>query len=124
MGRSFISLLIVLMLALAPCVPAPGTTVDDTDRGPGPMSDGSPWTDSFDDMGSVYTPPGGLVGVEVTGGQVQLLPGHDEGWVASTKISCPEGLRYDLVVLETIIPGNSSVLVSILDPTKPPDSSA
>ncbi len=51
MGRSFTTLLIVLMLALAPCVPVPGTTVDDSDRGPGPVSDGSSRMDLFDDPG-------------------------------------------------------------------------
>jgi MYXO-CTERM domain-containing protein len=60
------------------------------------------------------------VGVEVTGGQVQLLSGHEEGWVASTVIECPTGFRYDLVLLDADVPGNSSLMVTVLDATSSP----
>jgi hypothetical protein len=116
MGRTFISLLIVLMLALTPCLVA-SVVEDNGTRGPDPLAGGSPWTDSFEDMSGVYTPPGGLVGVEVTGGEVRLLPGYETGWIASRAIECPSDFRYDLVLLDASIPGNSSVQVSILDPS-------
>ena len=57
------------------------------------------WADGFDDNSKVYIPPGGLVGVEVLGSAVQLLPGSTGGWVASEVITCPEDYRYDLVIL-------------------------
>ena len=76
------------------------------------------WADGFDDNSKVYIPPGGLVGVEVLGGAVQLLPGSIGGWVASELITCPEDYRYDLVILKVDTPGDSYVEVSILDATE------
>lgn len=76
------------------------------------------WTDSLDDLSSVYVPPGGLVGVEVKGGGAQLLPSATAGWIASEVIRCPKGLRYDLVVIEADTPGDSLIEVSVLDATE------
>ena len=87
-------------------------------RGPVPLDADPTWTDSFDDMSHVYVPTGGLVGVEVSGGEVRLLPGSDEGWIASTVITCPEGYRYDLVLLDAVLPGDSYVNISILNASK------
>ncbi len=78
------------------------------------------WTDSLEDMTGVYVPVGGLVGVEVVGGEVRLKPGHTEGWVASAEITCPVGLRYDLVYLEVEATNGSYVQLTILDATKEP----
>ncbi|NIP37383.1 MAG: hypothetical protein GWN18_20670, partial [Thermoplasmata archaeon] len=75
------------------------------------------WADSYDDSSKVYVPPGGLVGVELSGGAVQLLSSHTGGWIASETITCPLGYRYDYVVLEVETPGNSRVEISILDAT-------
>ncbi|NIS18574.1 MAG: hypothetical protein GWN18_01175, partial [Thermoplasmata archaeon] len=99
-------------------------TDEDRNGGPGPLSDGTPWYDPLDDSSNVYVPPGGLVGVEVSGGDAHLLAGHDEGWIASTAITCPEGHRYDLVVLEVETPGDSWINVSILDPSTAPTDAA
>ncbi len=76
------------------------------------------WTDSFDDMSNVYVPGAGLVGVEVTGGEVRLKTGEGEGWIASSTIPAKPGYKYDFVLLEATIPGNSSVEISILDATE------
>ncbi len=118
MGKKFISLIIVLMLSLGSLVQAWDAGENDGDRGPGPHADDPTWTDSFDDMSHVYVPSGGLVGVEVSGGEVRLLPGQDEGWIASTVITCPEGYKYDLVLLDAVLPGDSYVNISILNASK------
>ena len=82
--------------------------------------EGYVWTDSFDGASGVYVPSGGLVGVEVAGGEVRLLPGHNEGWVASKVLTCPAGMRYDLVLLDIDAAGGSRVQLSVLDATKEP----
>jgi hypothetical protein len=69
-------------------------------------------------MSHVYVPGGGLVGVEVAGGEVRLAPGETDGWIASEIIRAKPGYRYDFVLLETNIPGNSSVQISVLNATK------
>jgi hypothetical protein len=86
----------------------------------GPMSSDIPpvWADSLDDMSHVFVPDGGLVGVEVVGGEARLKAGLDEGWVASSIIPAKSGYRYDFVVLEATTPGNSSVEISILNASK------
>ncbi len=99
-------------------------TDGDGTRGPGPLADGSPWTDPLDDLTNVYVPPGGLVGVEVSGGDVHLLAGSDDGWIASSVIQSPDDYRYDLVLLEVDTPGDSWVNVTILDPSRAPTSTA
>ncbi|NOQ53652.1 MAG: hypothetical protein GQ558_03495, partial [Thermoplasmata archaeon] len=77
-----------------------------------------PWTDGFDDLSNIYMPPGGLVGVKVENSQVIMTGGNTEGWIASTVITCPDGDRYDLVVVDAFEPGESHVEISILDATK------
>jgi len=88
-------------------------------RGPVPMEEEpSPWTDSLDDMSHVYVPEGGLVNVEVAGGEARLKTGFDVGWIASETITCPSGYRYDLAYLEVDLPGVSQVQISILNASK------
>ncbi|MCK4968973.1 MAG: hypothetical protein KAS77_00540, partial [Thermoplasmata archaeon] len=77
-----------------------------------------PWTDGFDDLTNLYMPPGGLIGVKVENSQVSMTGGSSEGWIASTIITCPDGDRYDLVVVDAYEPGESHVEISILDATK------
>ncbi|MCK5415017.1 MAG: hypothetical protein KAJ35_06530, partial [Thermoplasmata archaeon] len=60
-----------------------------------------------------------MVGVEVSGGNAHLMTGYEEGRITSVAITCPEGYRYDLVLLDAVLPGNSSVNISILDPSTP-----
>ena len=112
--------MLVIMLVTMPLGQALAWHGNDDARGPGPLADGTPWYDPLDDSSYVYVPPGGLVGVEVSGGNAHLLPGHDVGWVASAAIPCPDGYRYDLVVLEVDTPGDSWVNVTVLDPSKAP----
>jgi len=76
------------------------------------------WTDPLDDLSHVYLPGGGLADVEVTGGEVRLKAGKDEGWIASEIIPARPGFRYDFVLLDATTPENSSVEVSILDATQ------
>ncbi|UCC93037.1 MAG: fibronectin type III domain-containing protein [Thermoplasmata archaeon] len=109
---------VVLLLLLVPCGQVSAWSDDEGTRGPGPLNEVTDWYDGLDDTSNVYVPPGGLVGVEVSGGEAALLPGHDQGWIASSIIACPEGYRYDLVVLEVETPGNSWVNISVLDPSK------
>jgi fibronectin type 3 domain-containing protein len=114
-----IGLAMVMLLSLG----SPALAVASGAFGPmaaGPMSEFPVWSDSFDDMGHVYVPTGGLVGVAVAGGDVHLLTGSQTGWVASSVITCPAGFRYDLVLLEAYLPGKSHVNVTILDASKAP----
>jgi uncharacterized membrane protein len=78
----------------------------------------SPWNDSLDDLSHVYVPEGGLVNVEVAGGEARLTAGQDSGWIASSVITCPHGYRYDLVCLEAEQPGSSRVEISTLNASK------
>ena len=119
-GHGAGALLLVLMMlgtVQAPCG-AVGDDRADGSRGPAPMADEPVWTDSLDDMSHVYVPEEGLVNVEVSGGEVRLLPGMDEGWIASSVITCPPGYRYDLVYLEASLPGASQVQISVLNASK------
>ena len=118
------AILIVTVLVLVPFGQALAWTDNDETRGPGPFAAGDPWSDYLDDTSHVYVPPGGLRNVVVSGGEVRLSPGHDEGWVASTPIAVPDGYRYDLVLLDAVTPGNRYVNITILDPSQPPTSSA
>ncbi|NOQ54674.1 MAG: hypothetical protein GQ558_08745, partial [Thermoplasmata archaeon] len=115
--RRIASLIIVLLLVLIPYGQVLGWHDDGADRGPRPMADGTPWYDPLDDLSNVHTQPGGVVGVEVSGGNAHLLAGHDEGRITSVAITCPEGYRYDLVLLDAVLPGNSSMNISMLDPS-------
>ena len=78
------------------------------------------WPDPLDDLSQVYVPGGGLVGVEVSGGTAHLKAGSNNGWIASEIITCPPGFRYDMVALEVDTPGDSQVLVSILNASADP----
>ena len=111
-------------MVLVPFGQALAWTEEDASRGPRPLADGTPWFDPLDDASNVYVPTGGLVGVDVSGGNAHLMAGHDSGWIASGVITCPEGYRYDLVVLEVDTPGDSWVNVTILDPSKAPTEAA
>ena len=115
--RRIASLIIIILLVLIPYGQVLGWNDDGDFRGPQPMADGTPWSDSLDGLSNVYTQPGGVVGVEVSGGNAHLLAGHDEGRITSVAITCPEGYRYDLVLLDADLPGNSTVNISILDPS-------
>lgn len=116
--------MLVLLLVVMPFGQTLAWTENGESGGPGPLADGSPWWDPLDDTTYVYVPPGGLVGVEVAGGNAHLATGHDQGWIASAAIPCPEGYRYDLVVLEVETPGGSWVNVTVLDPAKAPTEDA
>ncbi len=84
------------------------------------MADPPLWTDPLDDMGHVYMPEGGLINIEVSGGDAHLTTGAMEGWLASSIITCPTGYRYDLVLLEVDMPGASYVQLSVLNASKEP----
>ncbi|MCK5252218.1 MAG: hypothetical protein KAQ96_04685, partial [Thermoplasmata archaeon] len=109
MGKRSFVLLIILLLCCSSMAPMGGSDEGGSDRGSGFLDDHPVWTDSLDDMSHVFVPSAGLVGVEVAGGEVYLIPGNTSGWVASSPIACPDGLRYDYVLLEVDTPGNSSV---------------
>jgi fibronectin type 3 domain-containing protein len=109
---------LVLLLCLGPQAQAEDVNERDESRGPGILVEDTAWADSFDDMSKVHR----LADVGVSGGEVRLEHGKDEGWIASSIVTCPEGFRYDLVLLEAEVPGNSSIKVSILDPAKPSSS--
>ncbi len=83
-------------------------------RGPSPVDTTTLWEDGFDSSVLVDT----LVGAEVSSGEVRLLPGDSHGLVASVGITSPLGLRYDLLWVEVTTPGDSQVLVSVLNATE------
>ena len=115
-GRKAVVLLIISLLCLGPIAPLGGSDEGGTDRGIELYGEDYPvWTDPLDDLSHVYVPPGGLVGVEVVGGEVRLESGHDMGWIASSVIVSPAGMRCDLVILDAIRPGNSSIEISLLN---------
>jgi FlaG/FlaF family flagellin (archaellin) len=119
MGRRSGVLLIISLFFIGSFAPLGASDGGGSDRGLEFLDDEYPaWIDTFDDMSKVYVPIVGLVGVEVAGGEVNLLPGRTTGWVASITISPPEGHRYDYVQLNAQTPGNSSIQISILDPSK------
>ena len=116
------ALALVTLLFLSSAL-TPATVLAGTD-GPlpwmRPMADPPVWSDTLDDLSHVYVPTGGLVGVEVVGGEARLKAGSDTGWIASSIISCPAEWRYDLVLLDARVPGKSGLNVTILDATKAP----
>ena len=71
MGRA-IALFIVCMLSAVPISGAIGGGDGVEHRSPSLFSDVDSWGDDFSDTNKVYIPPGGLVGVEVVGGEVRL----------------------------------------------------
>jgi len=120
--RSGVGVVIIAVLALAGGSLAPMQGMYNLGSGGdarvGLFEEPSPWTDSFDDMSHVYVPEGGLVNVEVAGGEARLKAGSTEGWIASEAITCPIGFRYDLVLLEADTAGSSQVQISILNASK------
>ncbi len=124
MRRSALAVLLVVLVMVTPSFFA-GDMSRASSGGVGPMA--APfgtdpvWTDPLDDLSHVYVPPGGLVGVEVLGGEARLKATDTEGWVASSIIACPPGYRYDMAYVEVDAPGASKVLVTVLDATKDPD---
>ncbi len=127
MGYRMLRPLGVLLLAitmLMPVVPgtaSTGSAGDDARLDPITPVQPAPWYDDLDDHSHVYIPPGGLVGVEVTGGAAQLLPDANEGWIATSVIGCPVGFRFNVVMIEVDMPGSSHVEVSVLDATRESD---
>jgi hypothetical protein len=112
---------VTLMMMAGPALPILGSNpADDLDSGRsfGPLAEVMEWTDPLDDSSHVFVPDGGLVGVEVSGGNAHLKAGSDEGWIASEVISVPGDHRYDLVLVEATTPGNSRVEVSVLNATE------
>ncbi|MCK5253635.1 MAG: VCBS repeat-containing protein, partial [Thermoplasmata archaeon] len=107
--------LIVLMFSLGPLAQVGGSGGQDGDRGMGPFEESSVWTDSFDDLSHVYVPPGGLIGVEVIGGQAQLKAGDTDGWIASSIISARPGMKYDYVFIDALTPGDSYINITVLN---------
>ena len=111
----------IALLGLALTMPAfTGTQLTDGVLGAGDAQELVPkdtplWADDLDDKSNLYIPPGGLVGIDVSGGRARLAPGQNEGWFASKIITCPDDHRYDLVILEVDTPGNSRVEISILN---------
>jgi hypothetical protein len=81
------------------------------------VEDAEPWTDGFDDTGKVYIPAGGLIGTRVVNGRAILETGASEGWIASSVITCPTGVKFDLVVVDAELPGDSMIRISVLDAT-------
>jgi uncharacterized membrane protein len=103
------------MFSLGPMAQTGGTVGGGEDRGPGPFVESSVWTDSLDDLSHVFVPTGGLIGVEVTGGQAQLKTGVDDGWIASSIISARPGMRYDYVHIDALTPGNSYINITVMN---------
>ncbi|UCC93325.1 MAG: VCBS repeat-containing protein, partial [Thermoplasmata archaeon] len=124
MRRNDIRAIAIALLGLAlmlPGMPLPGGVSGDAEAAGGSdlVPDEAPmWADEYDDSTKVYIPPGGLVGVELSGGAVQLIPGRAGGWIASEVITSPTGYRYDYIVLVAETPGDSRVEISILDATE------
>jgi hypothetical protein len=122
----WISFLIIVgsLIALPVTVASPfdgdpdgGTLLATRSGGEVPM-----WTDTLDDLSDVYAPEG-MENVKVADGEARLLPGFDSGWLATSVIGCPDGFRYDFVLLEVDLPGNSSVEISILNASRAPSMS-
>jgi len=82
----------------------------------GPMDAATLWEDDFSTTGLVNT----TMNTEVVSGEVRLSPGETSGLVASVVISCPQGYRYDLLLVEVSTPGDSQVAVSVLNATEDP----
>src|SRR4030042_740828 len=115
--RALAAMCMLFFVCFAPWAVVPQQGAAST-MSPSPLAAPPIWTDPLDDLSHVYVPDGGLVGIEVSGGNVHLLPGQSEGWVASSTITCPPGYRYDLVYLEVAMPGASFVKVSMLNASR------
>ena len=111
MGRQLAVLIVMLVLWAAPLAEVPGASGSGLGDGPVPFDGSDRWYDSFEDTSRIYIPPGGLAGVEVADGEVRLRTGETEGWLASSVITSLEGMHYDLVLLEAMVPGNSSIKI-------------
>jgi hypothetical protein len=85
--RKTAALTIVLLMMSMPFGQALAWDDAGSSRGPSPFDEGVLWEDTLDSMTNVYVPPGGLVGVEVSGGNAHLQAGHDQGWIASAAIT-------------------------------------
>jgi hypothetical protein len=108
------------MFSLCPLNTAGDSEDSASDRGPGPLNVSDLWTDPLDDLSHVYIPQGGLVNVEVSGGDAHLKAGETNGWIASEVITIPEERKYDLVYLDVDTPGSSYVELSVLNATADP----
>jgi len=115
-GHGVGALLLVMLMLGAAQVPwgAVGGDRAGECRGPAPMAEEPFWTDPLDDMGHVYMTDH----VDVTGGEARLAAGATEGWIASSIIEIIPGYRFDFILIEATIPGNSGVKVSALDVAK------
>ena len=78
-------ILIVLLLGMSTATQASGPSDGGAGEDRGPLDSSEVWSDSFDDMGHVFMPDGGLVGVEVTGGEVRLKSGSTSGSRATAR---------------------------------------
>jgi len=116
-GRALAVLILVGLMAMSGL-----STVGSHTRGdlgdifnPFSVEDAEPWTDGLDDTSHTYIPPGGLIGTRLVDGRACLEAGASEGWIASSVITCPTDVRYDLVVIDADMPGDSKVEISVLD---------
>ncbi|MCK5252467.1 MAG: hypothetical protein KAQ96_05935, partial [Thermoplasmata archaeon] len=113
--RSLVALvLIVFMISPGPLALEHMTIPAAASPGPGPMDMASIWEDDFSTTDLINT----SVDTEVVSGEVRISAGENSGLVASVAISCPPGLRYDLLVVEVSTPGDSQVTVSVLNATE------
>jgi hypothetical protein len=122
-GRKALVLLVAMLMVGLGNLPVVGLEPVDrggSERGPGPLDSADVWTDPLDDTSHVYIPPTGLVNVEVSGGDAHLKAGENIGWIASETITCPAGMRYDLIFLEVDAPGASYVELSVLNASASP----
>jgi uncharacterized membrane protein len=117
-GASVLMLAIILLGAVQMPAGSMGGTGAGDSRAPAPMAEEPVWADGLDDLSHVYVPEGGLVNVEVVGGEARLVVGQDKGWIASSIIACPPGYRYDVVHLEADLPGASQIQISVLNASK------
>jgi hypothetical protein len=122
-SRQAVILIVVYVLVGSSSLPLIGSSPTDDGqetRGLEPLDVTEVWSDSLDDMSNVLEPDGGLVGVELSMGEVRLKPGSNRGWIASSVIKAKPSYRYDFVLLDASLPGNSFVEISILDASKAP----
>ena len=113
--RSLVAIvLIVFMISPGPLALEQLSIPAGASPGPGPMDASSVWEDDFPNTDLINT----SIDTEVVSGEVRLSAGETSGLVASVAISCPQGLRYDLLVVEVSTPGDSQVTVSVLNATE------
>ena len=95
---------------MVPVLPGQAFDASDGNESIGPEAGLEPlpkWFDPLNDLSGVYQPPGGLVGIEVLGGEARLQSGYQEG-------------RYNTVFIEADLPGDSWIEISVLDATTEP----